>query len=98
MKRLLIALTAVAMGSCDSSAPPAAPLDTAKIEELTGAKGKLDEHEGTFKVSSPRSDLAVHTAGARLTPGMGLTSWAAFKKMRDHTMVMGDTVLLEDQV
>jgi hypothetical protein len=29
---------------------------------------------------------------------MGLTSWAAFKKMRDHTMVMGDTVLLEDQV
>jgi hypothetical protein len=29
---------------------------------------------------------------------MGLTVWAAFKLMGDHTMVMGDMVLLEDQV
>ena len=35
----------------------AAPaLDTAQIEQLTGAKGKLDEKEGVFKVSVPRSD------------------------------------------
>jgi hypothetical protein len=29
---------------------------------------------------------------------MGLTCWAAFKIMGDHAMVMGDQVLLEDQV
>ncbi len=29
---------------------------------------------------------------------MGLTSWAAFKRAGGHTIVMGDTVLLEDQV
>src|SRR6185295_11732864 len=29
---------------------------------------------------------------------MGLTSWASFTRMGKHTMVMGDTVLLEDQV
>ena len=29
---------------------------------------------------------------------MGLTAWAAFKLMDEHTMVMGDMVLLEDQV
>ena len=29
---------------------------------------------------------------------MGLTSWAAFKKVDDHVMMMGDTVLTEDQV
>ena len=29
---------------------------------------------------------------------MGLTVWAAFKIMGDHTMMMGDMVLLEDQV
>jgi len=29
---------------------------------------------------------------------MGLTSWAAFKRAGTHTMVMGDIVLLEDQV
>jgi hypothetical protein len=73
-------------------------LDAAKIEELTGAKGKLDEKEGAFKVSMPRSDLSVIAAGVRLTPPMGLTSWAAFKRAGSHTMVMGDTVLLEDQV
>jgi hypothetical protein len=78
--------------------PPAAALDTAKIEELTRAKGKLDEKEGAFKVSVPRSDLAVTVAGMRLTPPMGLTSWAAFKPAGAHAMVMGDLVLLEDQV
>src|SRR5262249_42642774 len=72
--------------------------DTAKIEELTGAKGALNEKEGVFKVSAPRSDLAVVAAGVKLTPPMGLTSWAAFKRVGKHTAVMGDTVLLEDQV
>jgi hypothetical protein len=73
-------------------------LDTAKIEQLTGAKGKLDEKEGVFKVSVPRDDLRVTTAGVKMTPPMGMTSWAAFKRVGDHTVVMGDNVLLEDQV
>jgi len=73
-------------------------LDAPKIEELTGAKGKLDEKEGVFKVSMPRSDLNVTAGGVKLTPPMGLTCWAAFTNVGDHTMVMGDQVLLEDQV
>jgi Domain of Unknown Function (DUF1259) len=73
-------------------------LNPTRIEELTGAKGKLDEKEGAFKVAVPRSDLSVTAAGVRLTPPMGLTSWAAFKRAGAHTMVMGDIVLLEDQV
>src|SRR5215467_14523632 len=73
-------------------------LDTAKIEQLTGVKGDLNTQEGVFKVSVPRSDLAVTTAGVKMTPPMGLTSWAAFQPMRPQTMVMGDVVLLEDQV
>jgi protein-tyrosine-phosphatase len=76
----------------------AAGLDTARIESLTGAKGALDEEEGVFKVSVPRSDLTVTAAGVRITPPMGLTSWAAFKQAGEHAMVMGDLVLLEDQV
>jgi hypothetical protein len=80
------------------AAAASANLDTGKIEELTGAKGKLDEKEGAFKVAVPRSDLSVIAAGVRLTPPMGLTSWAAFKRAGTHTMVMGDMVLLEDQV
>jgi hypothetical protein len=77
---------------------PMGPLDTARIEQLTGAKGKLDEKAGVFKVSVPRSDLSVRAAGVRLTPPMGLTCWAAFERAGAHTMVMGDMVLLEDQV
>src|SRR5947207_6359011 len=33
-----------------------------------------------------------------MTPHMGLTSWASFKHVGQHTVVMGDMVLLEDQV
>src|SRR5262245_41119714 len=72
--------------------------DSAKIEQLTGVKGELNEAEGVFKVSVPRTDLSVSAAGVKLTPPMGLTSWAAFKRVGDHSLVMGDMVVLEDQV
>ena len=83
-----------------AQAQPAATggLDTANIERLTGAKGAFDAKDAAFKVSVPRTDLAVTAAGVRLTPPMGLTSWAAFKRAGDHVVVMGDLVLLEDQV
>jgi len=77
---------------------PAAAFDTAAIEELTGAKGALDAKEGVFKVSLPRGDIKATAAGVRMTPPLGLTAWAAFIKAGKHTMVMGDIVLLEDQV
>lgn len=78
--------------------PPRPQIDIARIEELTGAKGKLDEKERVFKVSVPRTDLSVTAAGVRITPPMGLTSWAAFQRSGRQTMVMGDLVLTEDQV
>jgi hypothetical protein len=58
----------------------------------------MDEKEGVFKVSLPRNDINVTAAGVKMTPPMGLTCWAAFMQMGDHAMVMGDQVLLEDQV
>ena len=73
-------------------------VDTAKIEQLTGLKGKLNDKEGVFKVAVPRSDLKVTVAGVHMSPPMGLTSWAAFTKDGEQTLVMGDMVLLEEQV
>ena len=80
------------------AAAQGAKLDTSKIEQLTGAKGQMNEKEGVFKVSMPRADLNVSANGVRITPPLGLTCWAAFKRAGDHAMVMGDQVLLEDQV
>ncbi|TDI80562.1 MAG: DUF1259 domain-containing protein [Betaproteobacteria bacterium] len=73
-------------------------LNTIKIERLTGVKGKLDTAENVFKISVPRTDLAVIVAGIKMVPPMGLTSWVAFKSAGDQIMVMGDIVLLEQQV
>ncbi len=98
LKLVLASLCATLVAAAAGAAEPKAPFDTARIEELTGAKGSFNEKEGVFKVAVPRSDLSVVVAGVRLTPPMGLTSWAAFKKVGKHTVVMGDTVLLEDQV
>jgi hypothetical protein len=73
-------------------------LDTSAIEHFTGAKGALDEKEGVFKVSAPRKDLSVIVAGVKMSPPMGLTSWAAFQRDGKDDMVMGDLVLTEDQI
>lgn len=73
-------------------------LDPALIQRLTGATGAMDEKAHVFKVSIPRRDITVTVAGARMTPALGLTSWAAFQAAGTHAMVMGDLVLLEDQV
>src|SRR5436309_525926 len=100
MKRILglICLTLVPTLALSGQNTSSGGFNTASIEQLTGAKGKLDEKEGAFKVSVPRSDLTVSAAGVHLTPPMGLTSWAAFKRSGKDTMVMGDMVLAEDQV
>lgn len=97
MNRLLIPVAVVASYGLAIAAGPA-PLNTVRIEQLVGAKGKLDDKEGVFKVSLPRADLHVSVEGVSLTPPMGLTCWAAFKRVGSHTVVMGDQVLLEDQV
>jgi hypothetical protein len=73
-------------------------LDGAAIERLTGARGTLDPKEGVFKVAVPRTDLHVTAAGTTLTPAMGLTSWVGFQRIGGADIVMGDLVLLEDQV
>src|SRR5713101_815443 len=105
-KIIAFAAVAVAVHLTALAAPPSSPaparvsgLDTARIEELTGSKGTLDAKEGVFKVSVPRSDLSVTAGGVHITPPLGLTSWAAFQPAgAGQAMVMGDLVLLEDQV
>jgi phosphotransferase system IIB component len=77
----------------------AASLDTATIEQITGVKGAMNTNEGVFKVTSPRNDVKVSVDGWAMPPFMGLASWAAFTEQKaDDVMVMGDTVLFQDEV
>src|SRR5256885_396120 len=74
-------------------------LNTASIDELTGLKGKLNEQENVYKVSAPRTDLKISVDKWEMPPFMGLTSWAAFMPgMKGEAMVMGDLVLMQDEV
>jgi Domain of Unknown Function (DUF1259) len=75
-----------------------AALDTAKIDELTGLKGKMNEKEGVYKITFPRDDVKVSVNGWPMPPFMGLGTWAAFTETPNGAMVMGDTVLFEDEV
>src|SRR5256714_12895688 len=77
----------------------AANLNTARIDELMGLKGKMNEKEGVYKVTFPRNDVKVVVNGWTMPPFMGLGTWAAFTKgVHTEAMVMGDTVLFEDEV
>jgi hypothetical protein len=74
------------------------PLDTAAIESITGLTGTMNKAENVFKVSKPRTDIRLNVDRWTLPPFMGLTSYAAFMPMAEGTMLMGDTVVLEDEV
>ena len=95
MKRILatgVVFVAVIFGSL------AAGLDTARIDELTGLKGKMNEKEGVYRVTFPRNDVKVTVDGWMMPPFMGLGTWAAFTEAKNGAMVMGDTVLFEDEI
>ncbi len=90
-----LTLLAFALLSLSASAA----LDTNRIEQLTGLKGTWNATEGVFKVTAPRNDVKVSVDGWAMAPFMGLASWAAFNAGKtNEVMVMGDTVLFQDEV
>lgn len=70
----------------------------AAIDRATGAKGSYTEAEDTYRVTFPRTDVQVTIEGRAMHPFMGFTSWAAFTSGDHGTVVMGDIVVLEDEV
>lgn len=71
----------------------------AVIDRETGVKGVYTEAEDTHKVTFPRTDIKVTVEGRPMAPFLGFSSWAAFTPgSHGGLMVMGDVVLLEDEV
>lgn len=91
---VLFALTTLSVASAAEFS-----LDTNKIDQITGLKGKLNAEEAVYKVSSPRTDVKISVDNWQMPPFMGLTSWAAFTAGKEKdAMVMGDFVLMQDEV
>lgn len=97
--RSLLAIVLVACMAGAHAGNTATVLDTAKIEQLTGLKGIFYKEENVFKVFKPRSDVKIQVDKWPMPAFMGLTSWAAFTPTHDdQSVMMGDTVLFEDEV
>ena len=72
-------------------------LDADKIAAAAGAKATTVD-DGVVRIAWPRSDVQVKVDGMTLKPFAGLGSWVAFKAAPHGAMVMGDTVVFEDEV
>ena len=75
----------------------AAELDWKAVEAALGMPGQT-QAGGVFRVGMPRTDLAVTVKGVPVRAGFALGSYAAFKPVGDQAMVMGDLVLLDQEV
>lgn len=81
------------------SAEDVKKLDTQMIEQIIGLKGNYSQEEDVFKVSKPRSDVKIEVDQWKMPVFMGLSSWAAFTPANNgQVMMMGDTVVFEDEV
>jgi hypothetical protein len=71
-------------------------VDTSKIDQAMGRQGQ--KNADVYKFGFPRTDLHVTVRGVAIKPGLALGSWAAFLGTDDAAMVMGDLVLLPEEV
>lgn len=103
LERLALLMVVSCVG-CTGSAPdsttdsqePSRALDLEALRASVGAEG--EENDGEWKWTVPQNDLDVSVDGFRIVPPMGLGSWAAFTPAPEGAAVMGDLVLLEEEV
>ena len=86
-------------GSAAVGAPArqAADVDWDAVQDALGRPGTMMQGD-VFRIGMPRTDLKVTVNGVPVQPGFALGSYAAFKQFDDGAMVMGDLVLLDEEV
>jgi Domain of Unknown Function (DUF1259) len=73
-----------------------ARLDAQKIANAAGTEAK--RKDGVIRIEWPRKEVPVKVDGMALKPFAGLGSWAAFSPAPHGAMMMGDTVVFQDEV
>ena len=71
-------------------------LDEQRIAAAAGTKATIKD--GVVRIEWPRDDVAVRVDRLQLKPFAGLGSWAAFTAAPHGAMMMGDTVVFQDEV
>jgi Domain of Unknown Function (DUF1259) len=92
----IVALAVTVMLGTPALARAADP-DWKAVEQAIGKTGQMQPGD-VFRIGMPRTDLNVTVKGVAVKAGFALGSYAAFKQVGDHAMVMGDLVLLDGEV
>lgn len=77
--------------------PSGEPLDAEAIGSILKTPASVTE-DGVARVTWPRTAVAVQVDGMDFPASAGLTSWAGFAPTSGGAMLMGDTVVFQDEV
>src|SRR2546425_10245358 len=95
MRAILVVGLAATAGALEVTL--ASEPDWKTVEAALGKSGQI-QPGGAFRIGLRRTDLAVTVKGVLVKAGFALGSYAAFKPVGDQAMVMGDLVLLDQEV
>src|SRR3982751_208454 len=93
----LVSLAIVLVSGGGAVARQADDADWNAVQDALGRPGTMMPGD-VFRIGLPRPDLKVAVNGVPVQAGFALGSYAAFKQFDDGTMVMGDLVLLDEEV
>src|SRR5438552_1050666 len=97
MLKIISVLIAVMLATMASVAAQTVPADYQKALDVLGRKG--DFHDHVLKINLPRSDLQVSVQGVPAPTPFGFGGWIAMTKgAHGHDVMMGDLVLLQEEV
>jgi hypothetical protein len=97
MLKRAISLVSVTLIVAAAGPAPAADPDWKAVEQALGKSGQVQSGD-VFRIGMPRTDLTVTVKGVPVKAPFALGSYAAFKQIGSQAMVMGDLVLLDQEV
>tara|TARA_R110002072_G_scaffold161403_1_gene312921 strand:- start:26567 stop:27517 length:951 start_codon:yes stop_codon:yes gene_type:complete len=98
-KLVLLATIFMGFAMTHSVAHGQSPFSETEADRIgTAAETSATLKDGVVRISLARDDVKVTVDGMPLKPFAGLGSWAAFTKTPHGAMVMGDTVVFQDEV
>ncbi|ASV31561.1 MULTISPECIES: DUF1259 domain-containing protein [Flavobacteriaceae] len=69
------------------------------VNEIDGFwNKKLADNKEFYKVTFPRTDIHLKIDGVSVEAGLAYTSWIAYRPMGKNTQIMGDMVLLDNEI